>query len=46
MVSDLPTSLAIDVATMEARFNVVYKGRKIKQEMVFGIEEMREHARH
>lgn len=27
-VSDLPNSLAIDVATIKARFSVVYKGRK------------------
>ena len=41
MVSDLPTSLAIDVATIEARFNVVYKGRKKEQETLFDIEEMK-----
>ena len=28
MVSDLPTSLAIDAANIEASFNVVYKGKK------------------
>ena len=41
MVSDLPTSLAIDAANIEARFNVVYKGRKKEQESLFVIQEMK-----
>ena len=40
-VSDLPNSLAIDVANIEARFNVVYKGRKKEQESLFVIQEMK-----
>jgi len=40
-VSDLPNSLAIDVANIEARFNVVYKGRKQEQESLFVIQEMK-----
>ena len=40
-VSDLPTSLAIDTALIEARFNVVYKGRKKEQESLFVIQEMK-----
>ena len=40
-VSDLPNSLAIDVANIEARFNVVYKGRKKEQEPLFVIQEMK-----
>ena len=39
-VSDLPTSLAIDVANIEARFNVVYKGKK-EQESLFVVQEMK-----
>ena len=41
MVSDLPNSLAIDVANIEAHFNVVYKGRKKEQETLFVIQEMK-----
>ena len=40
-VSDLPNSLAIDVANIEARFNEVYKGRKKEQESLFVIQEMK-----
>ena len=40
-VSDLPTSLVIDVANIEASFNVVYKGREKKQESLFVIQEMK-----
>ena len=39
-VSDLPDSLAIDVANIEARFNVVYKETKREQESLFVIQEM------
>ena len=39
-VSDLPTSLAIDVANIEASFNVVYKGKK-EQESLSVIQEMK-----
>ena len=39
-VSDLPTCLAIDVANIEARFNVVYKGKK-EQESLFAVQEMK-----
>ena len=41
MVSDLPNSIAIEVANIEARFNVVYKGRKKEQESLFVIQEMK-----
>ena len=44
MVSDLPTSLAIDTANIEARFNVVCKGRKKEQESLFVIQEMKKVA--
>lgn len=40
-VSDLPNSLAIDVATIEARFSVVYKGRKKEQESLFVLQKMK-----
>ena len=40
-VSDLPTSLVIDVAYIEASFNVVYKGIKEKQQSLFVIQEMK-----
>ena len=40
-VSDLPNSLAIDVATIQARFNVVYKGRKKEEESLFVLQEMK-----
>ena len=40
-VSDLPNSLAIDVANIEVRLNVVYKGRKKEQESLFVIQEMK-----
>ena len=39
-VSDLPTCLAIDVANIEARFNVVCKGKK-EQESLFAVQEMK-----
>ena len=39
-VSDLPNSLAIDVANIEVCFNVVYKGRKKERESLFVIQEM------
>ena len=39
-VSDLPTCLAIDVANIEARFNVVCKGKK-GQESLFAVQEMK-----
>ena len=39
-VSDLPTSLAIDVANIEANFNVVYKGKK-EQELLSVVQEMK-----
>ena len=49
-VSDLPTSLVIDFANIEASFNVVYRGRKkeqqslsIIQEIKTGITENQEH---
>ena len=40
-VSDLPNCLAIDVANIEANFNVVYKGIKKQQESLFMIQEMK-----
>ena len=40
MVSDLPNSLAIDVANVEAHFNV-HKGIKKEQEMLLVIQEMK-----
>ena len=40
-VSDLPNSIAIDVANIEVRFNVVYKRRKKEQESLFVIEEIK-----
>ena len=40
-VSDLPNSLAIDAANIEARFNEVYKGGKKEQETLFVIQEMK-----
>ena len=40
MVSDLPTSLAIDAANINARFNVVYKGKK-EQESLIVTQEMK-----
>ena len=40
-VSDLPNSLAIDFANIEARFNVVYKGIKKEQESLFVTQEMK-----
>ena len=40
-VSDLPTSLAIDVANIEASFNVVYKARKKEQQSLFVIQEIK-----
>ena len=39
-VSDLPTSLAIDIANIEANFNVVYKGKK-EQESLSVLQEMK-----
>ena len=39
-VSDLPDSLTIDVANIEARFNVVYKETKKEQESLFVVQEM------
>ena len=40
-VSDLPNSLAIDVANIEASFNEVYQIRKKEQESLFVIQEMK-----
>jgi len=40
-VSDLPNSVAIDVATIEVRFNVVYKGTQKEQESLFVLQEMK-----
>ena len=40
-VSDLPNSLAIDVANIEARFNVVYKVIKKGKESLFVTQEMK-----
>ena len=40
-VSDLPTSLVIDVANIEASFNVAFKGIKEKQQSLFVIQEMK-----
>ena len=40
-VSDLPTNLVIDVGNIEASFNVVYKGKKKKQQSLFVIQEMK-----
>ena len=41
-VSDLPTSLAIDVANIEASFNVVYiGGRKKEQQSLSVIQEIK-----
>ena len=39
--SDLATNLVIDVGNIEASFNVVYKGRKKKQQSLFVIQEMK-----
>ena len=39
-VSDLPDSLTIDVANIEARFNVVYKETKKERESLFVLQEM------
>ena len=41
-VSDLPTSLAIDVANIEASFNVVYRGRKKEQQSLSVIQEIKQ----
>ena len=40
-VSDLPNSLAIDVATIQTRFNVLYKGIKNEEESLFVLQEMK-----
>ena len=40
-VSDLPNSLVIDVATIEARFNVVYKVREKEEESSFIVQEIK-----
>ena len=40
-VSDLPNCVAIDFATIKARFNVVYKGRKKEEESLFVLQEMK-----
>jgi len=43
-VSDLPNSLAIDVATIEARLNVVYKVREKEKEPLFVVQEMKKNV--
>ena len=40
-ISDLPNSLIIDVANIEVRFNVGYKGRKKEQETLLVIQEIK-----
>ena len=40
-VSDLPNSLAIDIATIQASFNVVHRGRKKEEELLFVLQEMK-----